>query len=275
MTVLIVAWRYMEGYLLTFWAEAVILFIAGLFMGSFLNVVALSYDNAEKIIKGRSACVKCQKQLSWYELIPLLSYFVQWGKCRGCKKKISSSYVYVELGVGLLFGLLYIFMQPLVVWWALLMLLIVLSVWVVIFLHDAYTMMVPMEVVVVGAVLALVYHLFINASLAINAVLAGVIAALFIALIRWIGTVWAKKEAMGTADIYVAAMIGLLVGMPNIYVALFLSFIFGSIYGVVMASLKSKSIKGVEIPFAPALLLGGVFALLFGSTIISWYLGYL
>ncbi|MCL5795365.1 MAG: prepilin peptidase, partial [Patescibacteria group bacterium] len=68
---------------------SLIIFILGIIVGSFLNSVIYRLDDLESIIKSRSHCPKCQKKLSWYELIPLASFVVQFGRCRSCGEKIS------------------------------------------------------------------------------------------------------------------------------------------------------------------------------------------
>ncbi len=88
----------------------IFLFVIGLVAGSFLNVVSLRYKEGGnvfdvKAIGGRSKCLTCQKQLSWKELIPLISFFFQKGQCRHCGHKLSLQYPIVELLSGLIFVL--------------------------------------------------------------------------------------------------------------------------------------------------------------------------
>jgi prepilin signal peptidase PulO-like enzyme (type II secretory pathway) len=78
------------------------LFILGLIIGSFLNVVILRWNTGWSISRGRSKCFSCGKTLSWYELIPLFSFLIQKRKCRGCESKISWQYPTVELATGIL-----------------------------------------------------------------------------------------------------------------------------------------------------------------------------
>lgn len=86
----------------------IILFILGLGIGSFLNVVSLRYKPDQrifdfKIIGGRSRCQDCGNQLKWYELFPLFSFISQKGKCRNCGNKLSWQYPIVEMLSGLIF----------------------------------------------------------------------------------------------------------------------------------------------------------------------------
>lgn len=92
---------------MTFFTCAV-LFVFGLAVGSFLNVIGLRYQERERLLSekttgGRSFCVFCRRQLRWFELIPLLSFLIQRGKCNGCGKKIFWQYPFVELLSGLIF----------------------------------------------------------------------------------------------------------------------------------------------------------------------------
>ena len=78
-------------------------FITGAIVGSFLNVVIDRIDTGESIIKGRSYCSFCRKKLSWWELIPIFSFFALKGKCFSCKQKISCQYPIVEFLTALFF----------------------------------------------------------------------------------------------------------------------------------------------------------------------------
>lgn len=84
----------------------VFLFLIGLAFGSFLNVIILRYKPDGGIfdnIFGRSYCPHCKRNLRWYELIPLVSFLIQWGKCRSCGQGLSIQYPLVELLIGLIF----------------------------------------------------------------------------------------------------------------------------------------------------------------------------
>ncbi|MCM1299888.1 MAG: prepilin peptidase, partial [[Eubacterium] siraeum] len=76
---------------------AVIFFILGSVVGSFLNVIAYRMPIKESLVKGRSHCTTCGKQILNRDLIPIFSWIFLGGKCRYCKEKISPRYMIVEL----------------------------------------------------------------------------------------------------------------------------------------------------------------------------------
>ncbi len=81
------------------------IFLLGLIIGSFLNVVIFRTETEENIVNGRSHCRNCRKDLAWYDLVPLFSFIALKGKCRNCHKKISIQYPLVELATAALFVL--------------------------------------------------------------------------------------------------------------------------------------------------------------------------
>ena len=85
----------------------VIFFILGSVMGSFFHVVATRLSNDESIISPGSHCHVCDHKLKWYELIPIISYLIQRGKCRKCHEVLPLSYIIIELVTGMLYTVCY------------------------------------------------------------------------------------------------------------------------------------------------------------------------
>src|SRR3990167_11154860 len=89
---------------------SIILFIIGLFFGSFLNVVADRLA-CEQTLGGRSKCDTCKRELSWIDLIPIISYTSLKVKCRYCQASISIQYPISEIATGVIFTLTWILSQ--------------------------------------------------------------------------------------------------------------------------------------------------------------------
>jgi len=85
----------------------ILVLILGILIGSFLNVCIYRIPKGETIVYGRSHCMSCQKEIKWYDLIPVISYLILGGKCRYCKDKLSLQYPCIELMNGLAYFVLY------------------------------------------------------------------------------------------------------------------------------------------------------------------------
>ena len=117
-----------------------ILFIYGLVLGSFFNVVGLRVPLKKSIATPRSACPTCGHQLTPLELIPVLSYIFQKGRCRGCQSRISPIYPFFELLTGILFAA-----APYFVGWSaeLFVALTLISLFMIIIVSDIHYMIIP------------------------------------------------------------------------------------------------------------------------------------
>lgn len=244
-----------------------IVFLFGLAIGSFLNVLIDRLPRGENVITGRSVCDHCKKPLRWFELIPLLSFFLQRGQCRRCHKKLSWQYPVVELVTGL--GFLVIFQgqafeahQGLALWGA----WFIFSSLLVIFMADLKYQIIPDSMVILGIIgvlsLGQAFEALQGPALWLSAIGAG---GFFILL--WFIT---KGKGMGLGDAKFAFLMGLILGYPNIIVACYLAFLTGALYGVILILLRKKKLRA-HIPFGPFLVLGTVIALVWGIPLIEWW----
>lgn len=247
---------------------SILFLLVGLAIGSFLNVIVLRIDELATILYDRSHCPKCKKILAWYDLIPFLSFILLRAKCRYCGGKISWQYPIVEIGTGLLFLILFLTFG---LSWGLAFYLIVFSLMIVVFVHDINTQTVPEIFVWIALVLSLLVGWHFGEFTFFSAIIGAVLAGGFLGALVY----FSKEKWMGAGDIKIGIIMGLLVGYPNVLVALFGSFVFGSIAGIAIILLKNKSIDRkslkMALPFAPFLILGILFALLYGSEVIQWY----
>lgn len=253
----------MEIYLLILSA------VLGLCWGSFLTVVIWRIDDLKSIFQTRSRCTNCEAEISWYDLVPLISYGILRGRCRHCKQKISGVYPLIETLTAVIFVLL--FLNYGISWMALL-LVFVFSSLVVNLGYDAVHMLIVDQFVWIGVILTALYQI-LNITdwtdwktIGINIGLGILIGVAIPAILVFIG----RGKWMGEGDISLGLLAGLLVGYPNILVAYILAFIIGSLYGITVIILKRNNIKDA-VPFGPFLVLGTTAAFFAGDTIINWY----
>ncbi|HUD44193.1 MAG TPA: prepilin peptidase [Patescibacteria group bacterium] len=235
-------------------------FLLGLFFGSFFNVLIDRIPKGEQFLKGRSHCEYCLHPLSWYDLIPIISFLSTGGKCRYCHKKLSWKYPGFELLTGILFALTY-FLLPEKNLTSLLYFLFLTSIFIVVFFIDLQNFIIPFVIVLPGIVIAYLYLFFIHPESLFTSFLSAIGAAFFF-LILFLLT---KGKGMGFGDVVYAFFMGSVLGFPGILVGLYIAFILGAIIGLLYVILKKKKFHGTAIPFGPFLVLG---------TFLSLFLNY-
>lgn len=245
--------------------QAILIFVLGLVVGSFLNVVVFRIDNLKTIWLSRSHCPKCKKTLLWYDMVPVLSYLVLHGKCRFCKTKISSQYPIVEFFTGLAFLLLFLMFG---LTFALFFYLVIFSILIVVFVYDLKFQMVPESFVWVALVLALLGSWYFGNFGFWNMILGGVVGAAIPGILVWVS----KERWMGSGDIKIGAILGALCGYPVVLFGMFLAFLVGAIVGLIYIKVVGKTIKAA-IPFAPFIIFAAYVSVMYGAAIVSWYWG--
>ena len=246
----------------------VISILFGAMVGSFLNVCIFRLPKEESIIWPGSHCPHCNKPIKFYDNIPLISYLLLWGKCRHCKKPISSQYPLVE-GITALSSL-WLFMKfgpslGYLFFFAFVAALIVITV------IDLYHQIIPDVISLPGIGVGLIASLILPQITFFNSLIGVLLGggSLFIVgtLYQW----FFKREGMGGGDVKLLAMIGAVLGWKAVILTILLSSLIGSITGIIIMVLKGKDFK-YAIPFGPFLSLGAVISLFYGEEIIRWYL---
>jgi len=239
-----------------------LIFIFGLAIGSFLNVVIFRLGTNESILVGRSHCPKCGAILKWYDLIPALSFLIQKGKCRYCEKKISFQYPIVEIITGFLFILILskFGLDSLITYY----LLLISCFLIVIFVYDLKNYLILDKIVFPAIIIVLFYQILMGNFL--NPFLSALLASGFFLSLVLIS----KGKWMGMGDVKFAILMGLILGWPNILLALFLSFFSGAIIGIVLILFGKKGLKS-QIPFGPFLVGSTILIMLYGEYLNIWY----
>jgi len=259
----------------------IFIFIFGTIIGSFLNVVIYRLGTGTGVTNGRSMCFSCGKSLRWYELIPIVSFMVQSGRCRVCKSKISRQYPIVETLTGFLFllviiqsGVSYVTIWSMnteillsVFYW------VIISVLIVIAVYDLRHKIIPNSFVYAFISLSFI-NLFFQTDISIWYWLAGPILFSPFAFL-WLVS---RGRWMGFGDAKLAWGIGWFLGLYYGASAIVLSFWIGAVWGVglimlshlhrLFPSLKQFTMKS-EIPFGPFLLFGTILTFFFGIDAFS------
>ncbi len=242
-----------------------LVFLLGLCVGSFLNVLIDRLPKGESIWFGRSRCDHCKKTLRWFELIPLLSYLLQGGRCLRCHKKLSLQYPVVELATGVGFVLIggqaFDARQGLA-------LAIIFSCLLVIFVADLKYMIIPDSMIVIGILGVLLQGPALGDLQ--GRALSGMGASLFFLILFLI----TRGRGMGLGDVKLAFFLGLWLGFPRIVIAIYLAFLTGALVGVTLILTGKKGLKS-KIAFGPFLVLGAGITYFYSEQIIAWWKGIL
>jgi len=208
--------------------------------------------------------MNCGKQLKWYELIPVVSFLIQGGKCRGCKTKLSVQYPIIELLNGLLYVLIFHMfgMSAQAVIYSLLA-----SVLIVISVIDFRTYEIPLGCNIFIFILGIAQVYFDLPHMSHY-----VIGFFAVSLVLYLVWLISKGRAIGGGDIKFLAATGLLLGWQRIILAFILGCIAGSIIHIIRMKVQNAD---RTLAFGPYLSIGVLIAALWGDSLISLYLHYL
>lgn len=242
--------------------------LAGLLVGSFLNVCIYRLPRRESLLWPGSHCPACDRTLSWFENVPVVSWLVLRGRCRGCRAPIPLQYPLVELANSALWGLAALLTG---LEWLLVVRLLFVSALVVLFVIDLRHRILPDAITLTGIGIGLLASIWLSPGLlasGLGALLGG-------------GCLWALSETyfrlrghegLGFGDVKMLAMIGAVLGWKLMLLTLFLASLSGSVLGVSLMALGRGGLQSA-LPFGTFLAVGGVVAAFGGDAMLAWYLG--
>lgn len=269
-------------------------FVFGLLIGSFLNVVIYRLPLGESIVLPSSHCPACNAAISWYDNIPVVSYAFLGGRCRSCRTQISSIYPAVELLVACLYLLLFIIHRSQVIigsWLPLLADIVFVSLIVPLVFIDLRYKLLPNAITLPGLAALLMLralapdpwilshtpHIFgANAPAWAQAMFGSLLGAVVGG-----GTLWLVREiyyrlrhveGMGLGDVKMMLMVGAFLGWQLTLLTIFVGSLLGSAIGILLIALRGGSMK-TQIPFGVFLGPAAIIALLIGQPLIAWYVG--
>ncbi len=243
--------------------------ILGGLWGSFANVCIYRLPLEKGVVSGRSYCPKCKKQITWKDNIPIVSYLLLSGKCRKCKKPISSQYALVEFLSILFFTIIYFIYG--ITLTTLLLMILSLS-FIIIFFIDLKHFIIPNEITFSMMALGFIKSFDPN----LNTIFPNYVNSLIGGFLGY-GIIWSiiyfykqvrKKEGMGLGDAKLFAVVGFWFGWLSIPFIIFLSSII-ALLSVVPSLLKNSRTMSSQIPFGPYIITGTLIYLFFENSFKS------
>lgn len=262
---------------------ALFAFVLGAVVGSFLNVCICRMPEGESVVSPPSHCPKCDYRIRWYDNIPILSYLLLRGKCRGCRASISLTYPMVELLNALItLGLFLRVLPPRLLAEAppeivlklgvvFAVLFVFCSALVVVTFIDLEHQIIPDSITLPGIVIGFIASFFIPQFGWVNSLIGIAAGGGSLLLIAYGYELVAKKEGMGGGDVKLLAMMGAFLGWKAIIFIIFTASLMGSVIGVGVMLAKKKD-ASLAIPFGPFLAGGAILYIFYGKSIIHWYL---
>jgi leader peptidase (prepilin peptidase)/N-methyltransferase len=268
---------------------AILVFIFGAIIGSFLNVLILRLPAGLKIT-GRSHCPDCKHTLAALDLVPMLSFLFLRGSCRYCHKKISLRYFLIEAISGLLLLCAFLARLPLnhsgifisttgvfsaAAFLNFVRLAFIIFVLIAVFAIDFEHFLILDKLVLPAGLVLLILNFAVDVlqkstpanSLALLGIFSGLDAALFFGAIYF----FSRGHWMGLGDVKFALFLGLATPWPFIMVNIFLAFLLGSFIGIILLVSGIKKLKS-KIPFGTFLSVSTLIVLFFGPQLLNWYL---
>lgn len=245
--------------------QAICLFLFGSCIGSFLNVCIDRWVKNQSVIKPRSYCPHCQKNIPWYLNIPVLTWLLLKGKTRCCDKPIPFRYFLSEISIGLFAVLTFTYANSLALPCFVLLCLLWIAFW-----SDCETMLIPDQVTLGGLLLGLLFSTFYpqmqlsqNTFEAIKESFIGMcVGAGCLFLVASIAECFVNEEALGLGDMKLLGCIGAFLGTSGCLYALLLGSMLGTLFivlhGIFIKLFRPKTNINRRMAFGPFLALGAM-----------------
>lgn len=249
----------------------IFVFIIGTCFGSFITVLMHRiYNRQTGILLGRSKCTHCNRVLRANNLIPIISYIIQGGRCSFCNKSISLFYPLVELVTGITFLLIYLKFQGMPTALPILH-SIIFTALIFTFFYDLKHYIISDRVLLPTIILTLLLPFFGDIEFTFTQRIIGLLipTCFFLTQILLSNGKW-----LGGGDLRIGALMGALLGIKGVIVALVFSYFIGSIVSILLIITKQLSRKSM-IPFGPFLVTGTYIAFFWGNSIVNWYINFI
>jgi leader peptidase (prepilin peptidase)/N-methyltransferase len=248
-------------------AAEVILALAGLCIGSFLNVCIHRLPLKQSVVHPGSRCPDCGYALRWFDNVPVISYAARRGRCRSCSRPISIQYPIIEIVTAIVFVAHWYAFGPAVL---LPVRLVFACALIVLFMIDLEHQILPDVITLPGIVIGVVCSLFLPPGPIMS--LLGVVAGG--GLLWAIAEAWyrlRKVDAMGFGDVKMLAMVGAWLGVKMVLVTFVLSSMLGGLIGIALVASR-RADMATRVPFGTMLAVAALVASMYGESLLAWYL---
>ncbi len=249
------------------WIQQVFVFILGCCLGSFFNVVIYRLPAKLSIVQPGSHCPRCSRPIAFYDNIPLISYLILMGKCRHCRAPISFRYPMVEALTGTIALLLF---QQYGFSMQLLGESIFVSLLILIAFIDLDTFTIPNILSLPGIAAGLAFS-FLTPRLSWQDSLLGILlGGGFLYAVAVAYQFFRRQEGLGGGDIKLLAMIGAFLGSAGVLFTIMLASVVGAMAGIAVMR-RTRAGLTAMVPFGPFLSLGAICYLVWGQSLVHWY----
>lgn len=242
----------------------IVLFIFGITLGSFYNVVGYRLPRGESIAYPASHCTKCGHRLTPLELIPIFSFLFQKGKCKKCGDKISWFYTIFEFATGILFSISYLVFGFSI---NLLIALTFISMLLIVIISDYQTMIIPDELLIFTGALLIIEIYFKDINLLLNSLINGLLMFAIMFLMKLLADKLFGRESMGGGDIKLMLIFGIafngIFGINQGWPTSCMSICLASFIGLPISLIYLKKSNNHEIPFGPFLSIAAIILVIF------------
>ena len=266
--------------------EAILAALAGLLIGSFLNVCIYRLPRDLSVVSPRSFCPACDRPIAWFDNIPVLSFMWLQGRCRNCKQRIPFRYPIVELLTGAAFFAAMLALGPTV---AALKYCVFGAIVITLVFSDLEERILPDEFTLGGTLVGIVFAAFVPLNWGIMRLLLmsvknqrvvsvaeSAFAAVFCAGTLWlVGTLYQKirhREGLGLGDVKMVAMIGAFLGLQGALLTLIVGSLLGALVGLCYIWFTGKDASTYELPFGTFLGAAALRVAVFGDVFLNWYI---
>lgn len=225
--------------------------VIALIAGSFASFISYRLGTGQNMLFSYSKCTNCNYRLRCYNLIPLISWFMQRGKCSTCKTKISARYPIIEIFFVAAFNLIF-YANGMNISYCLAFILAIATVMVIISIVDIeyYFAPISMQILLLLLVVGYLFFAVADSKDILYHAFSGIAFVTFSFVLYYLFLVFAKKEAIGSDDIKLFYTIGLLIGVGNFVEFTFYSGVIGIVFGLLWTRFKNDD----TFPFAPTIL---------------------